>query len=107
MIALRSENQILKKYIKDIKLQKLNLSCQTNEQNEMSICQIDQMFDSFNNNLNNYYYSYSKLLRKDMNFYGRLCFSYLTVFLLFMKIFSNLIFFLNRSHFFKKKFLII
>ena len=67
MIALRSENQILKKYIKDIKLQKLNLPCQTNEQNELSICQIDQMFDSFNNNLNNYYYSYSKLLRKDIH----------------------------------------
>jgi hypothetical protein len=59
MIALRSENQILKKYIKDIKLQKLNLSFQSNE-HEMNICQIDQMFESFNNNLNNYYYSYSK-----------------------------------------------
>lgn len=65
MIALRSENQILKKYIKDIKLQKLNLTnYQINDNsNEMTNSQqIDQMFESFNTNLNNYYYSYSKLI---------------------------------------------
>jgi hypothetical protein len=60
MIALRSENQILKKYIKDIKLQKLNINYDDSSK-EMSTNQIDQLFESFNNNLNNYYYSYSKL----------------------------------------------
>lgn len=60
MIALKSENQILKKYIKDIKLQKLNLTNQINDNpNEMNNAQIEQMFESFNTNLSNYYYSYS------------------------------------------------
>ena len=62
MSALRSENLILKKYIKDIKLQKLNINYDDSSK-EMSTNQIDQLFESFNNNLNNYYYSYSKILK--------------------------------------------
>ena len=68
MIALKSENQILKKYIKDIKLQKINVSnhfskAENNQSNEhLTPGKIEQMFQSLTN-LNNYYYSYSILYK--------------------------------------------
>ena len=79
MIALKSENQILKKYIKENQsvnvLQKQTDSVNQNKENLIvantpklddyylhsnNRDKINQIFQTLNNNLNTYYYSYSK-----------------------------------------------
>lgn len=74
MISLKSENSLLKKYIKDMKCQRLDLHkyqikfnnidqdwLNLEDSYEVSN-KIDEIFKYINTNLNNYYYSYSKFL---------------------------------------------
>jgi hypothetical protein len=63
MISLRSENKFLKKHINESQLKNVNMEAnETIEQffnNNNNTNKINQIFQSLENSLNNYYYSYS------------------------------------------------
>lgn len=79
MISLKSENQLLKKYTKELNCQKVNLSksieCNLDNIRPVSSDEISpkmgQFFEYLNSNLNNYFYSYGSYLKASysLNYY--------------------------------------
>lgn len=60
MIALKSENQLFKKVLKEFRNTKVNMSKPIEESTKHDESRIKSIFEHLNGNTHNYYYSYGK-----------------------------------------------